>query len=59
MSFKVYGWRDGQVIVPATWAAKIKAREIVQIAHLNTKEAKEAKSTQQNSASFSLNSLFF
>lgn len=54
MSFKVYGWKDGQVIVPATWAAKIKAREIVQIAHLNTKEAKKAKSTQPNSAFFLL-----
>lgn len=41
------------------WAAQIKAREIVQIVHLNTKEIKKAKLTQPNIASFSLNSLFF
>lgn len=53
------GWASNCAYNLVVWAAKIKAREIVQIVHLNTKEAKKAKPIQPSIASFSLNSLFF
>lgn len=49
------GWASNYACNLVAWAAKIKAREIVQIVHLNTKEARRAKPTQPNIASFSLN----
>lgn len=53
------GWASNCACNLVVWAAKIKAKETVQIVHLNTKETKKAKPTQPNIASFSLNSLIF
>lgn len=53
------GWASTCACNLVVWEAKIKAKETVQIVHLNTKETKKVKPIQTNIASFSLNSLIF
>lgn len=51
-SLQMEGWASNCAFNLVVWAAKIKVREIVQIAHLNTKEAMKAQPTQPNVAFF-------